>query len=645
MAKRIISVEIENCRAYCSKFNILNLPNGENVLIYGENGSGKSSLYKALNNYFSRSNQTSLSFVKNKYLEHEEGNIKIKFSDYDLPTKSIITGTEEEYTFGSTFSDNNVAFIQTAARIRGFLDYTDLLKVYLHTDVRPNLFDLIVLSLLGNHIPLSSGGIVPFKPKWVQLQRDLITDAYTRNDRCHKNGKRELPIFQIQLTSTLDSVFKELNRLLSSYFSELNIQIGYELLPLNFNYGYNKWEWNTTADLRLNVYKDGVLIHGDYSDYLNEARLSAIAICLYLASLLQNPSSVDLKLLYLDDVFIGLDSGNRIPILNILREEFSDYQKIISTYDRHWFELAKRQFEIYNDKSWSSLEIYVGTEVISGIKISKPILVKGSSHYEKAIRYLYDRERPDYPAAANYFRKSIEEIIKNFVPKYELSDADNTQLPEYKLTVLLSKTKRFLEKINSDTKEISKIIGLLQNLIHPLSHHEVSSQIYKAELEILENSIPKVKDLLRSLDISTNFKCVLSSKQIVKITYPIDLATGHFYYYELKLEDSLISLLNSGNYSLSFSKCYVVKSYSIINGNDGDKFNPRKNDPRFSYISLEDAINKIYLFLVQKGMKISKPTNYLTQIEYFDGTNWQPIEDLLKKLHTVKALPITVTLP
>lgn len=629
MGKRIVSLKINNCRAYCSNYDALTLPKGENVLIYGENGSGKSSLYKAMNNYFTKSNSPSLAFVKNRYLEHLEGEISITFSEFTNPLLQIISGTNEEYVFGSTGHDNNIEFIKTASLVNGFLDYTDLLKVYLHKEERPNLFDLIVLSLLGNHIPIASGGNFKFREKWEQLQNDLILNSYTRNDRYHKSAFRELPIYEVHLRSTLDLVFTELNRLLSVYFSDFNIQINYILLPLNFNYG-NKWEWYTTSDLRLDIIKDGVSIGGNYSDFLNEARLSAIAICLYLASLLQNPTNVELKILFLDDVFIGLDAGNRLPILNILRTEFNSYQKFISTYDRHWFELAKRQFEVYNDKSWSTLEIYVGSEIINHNTIPKPILISGMSNYEKAVQYLHDRIRPDYPASSNYFRKSVEELIQNLVPKYELVDTENILLADFKLTALLSKTKNFLEKINSDTTEIIKIIGLLQNLIHPLSHHEITSPIYKGELLILEDSIPRLKQLLTDLDIVNNYKCILGQGKNIKITITVDSATNHFYYYELKLKESIILNRNIGNPILSYSKCYLEKMYGTNNGAQIPSFSPIKSDVRFNYTSLENASDLIYNFiLAQNGFVFPKETNYLNLIEYYDGTNWTSINPLL----------------
>ncbi|MBN3923584.1 hypothetical protein [Nostoc sp. NMS4] len=38
-----------------------------------------------------------------------------------------------------------------------------------------------------------------------------------------------------------------------------------------------------------------------------------------------NPSSA-LKVLVLDDVLIGLDMSNRLPIIDILKDQFNDYQ-------------------------------------------------------------------------------------------------------------------------------------------------------------------------------------------------------------------------------------------------------------------------------------------------------------------------------
>jgi energy-coupling factor transporter ATP-binding protein EcfA2 len=627
MGKKITSIAINNFRGYFGEYDSINIPNGENLLVYGENGSGKSSLYKALNNFFISSRDLSVQYIKNRYLPNEPGGIQLQFSDYDTSTNEILSGTEVSHLFSDVNSDHNVLFIQNTALVKGFLDYTDLLKVYFHNEPEPNLFELIILSLLGEHIPHSTGGNFRFKERWKQLQNDLTKNAYTRNDRCHKNAIAFLPTFETHLRGTLDEVFTILNRYLFNYFKELNIELSYLLAPLTFNYG-NKWEWHTTEAFKLQVIKDGIPIAGGYNDFLNEARLSAIAICLYLASLRTNPATVDLKVLFLDDVFIGLDAGNRIPILNILRNEFPDYQKFISTYDRHWFELAKRHFQSSNNEKWKVIEMYVGfdTDPVSNNNINKPIIIEGDSHYDKAVRYLNHRSAPDFPASANYFRKALEELIKEFIPKWETADAESTQLPDYQLTQLVLRTKRFLTNSGNQTEYIDNINSLLSALLHPLSHHEITSPLYRGELSIIENNFKKLKEQLINLDPLNNFKCCLEPNKRIKLTFEIDVATNHYSFYELIIKEPL-TMIRNGALTPIISKvnCVADKCYGHNGTTPYPAFNPDKKNANFNYESLEDAYNRIHNFLIRTLGTFPKATNYLTTIEYHDGTNWQPI--------------------
>ncbi len=72
-----------------------------------------------------------------------------------------------------------------------------------------------------------------------------------------------------------------------------------------------------------------------------------------------------------------------------------------------FFELAKRKFEIEIPDKWKTAEFYVDYDIIGTQPFEKPIIVVGESHYEKAVKFLNDREKPDYPAASNYFRKAL----------------------------------------------------------------------------------------------------------------------------------------------------------------------------------------------------------------------------------------------
>jgi energy-coupling factor transporter ATP-binding protein EcfA2 len=627
---RITSIKLTNCRAYFGKYEPILLENGQNLIIYGENGSGKSSLFKAMENYFARSLDPSVTFIKNRYFETEPGSIEIIFSSFDATDGSRIAGPDQLTTFGSDFSNNNETYIRSASLIKGFLDYSNLLDVYLHKESRPNLFNLIVLNLLGNQFAVRSGGDFRFKQKWNELQHNLITDSRTRKSRQHQLSLIELRQYHTHLNSTLTSVFNELNRLLSTYFGDFQVSLSYELPEFTFQYGA-KWQWNTIASLKLRVFKDGVDISHDYRDSLNEARLSAFAICLYLASLKENPD-LELKLIYLDDVFIGLDAGNRIPILDILTNEFKDYQIIISTYDRHWFELAKRRFKALSQVNWLPVEFYVGQYEYNGGSIARPIVVLGNEYYDLGIKYLHDRSKPDYPAASNYFRKSLEELITTYIPKWETADAENTQIPDYQLTTLCNRTILFLDRTEQDTAYISNIISLLPALLHPLSHHEISAQVYKKELLLVEESITRLKEQLISLNIPLNYRCALEAGKRLKITFTVDAASNHYSFYEIILKEPLILKKQVDDVPV-FCKCscYADRVYGHNGSISYTSYNPNKRNPIFNYESLNSACEKIYSYLIKQPDfgHFQNTDNYLDQLMYHDGTNWKNITDLI----------------
>jgi|GEM_PF-2998776 len=54
--------------------------------------------------------------------------------------------------------------------------------------------------------------------------------------------------------------------------------------------------------------------------------------------------------------------------------------------------------------------------------------------------------------------------------------------------------------------------------------------------------------------------------------------------------------------------------------------NPDKKNAIFNYESLQNAYDRIHNFLIGTSIgTFPKATDYLTTIEYHDGTNWQPI--------------------
>ena len=153
----------------------------------------------------------------------------------------------------------------------------------------------------------------------------------------------------------------------------------------------------------------------DLHHFLNEARLSALAIALYLATLLIIPPS-RLRLLVLDDLLIGIDMSNRMAVLRILQERFSNWQIILMTHDRVWFEIVRMHTR--HSKTWlnGSLRSRPDAE-------GKPVpLWKGygegwNTNLEVAKRHL---EADDIRAAGVYARSAFEERLKRFCEDHQI---------------------------------------------------------------------------------------------------------------------------------------------------------------------------------------------------------------------------------
>lgn len=205
--------------------------------------------------------------------------------------------------------------------------------------------------------------------------------------------QKNLDDFNYGLSTTLNLLKNEAANILKRF--------GYPVI-LDFDFQ------GVTSDLENKCLKGNeVILRVDFLNtkfplahqFLNEAKLSAISLAIYLAALRVNPSSA-LKVLVLDDVLIGLDMSNRLPIIDILKDQFNDYQVFLMTYDKEWYEILKRHFP-----SWKTIELYAG----QCSDYEMPVLVENKKYLDKAKFYLQGN---DHKAAAIYLRTAFEVKIK-----------------------------------------------------------------------------------------------------------------------------------------------------------------------------------------------------------------------------------------
>jgi hypothetical protein len=185
--------------------------------------------------------------------------------------------------------------------------------------------------------------------------------------------------------------------------------------------------------------------------------------------------------------------------------------------------------------------------------------------------------------------------------------------------------------IQLSTTSINNILALLNTLIHPLSHYEISSPIYKGELQLIASHYEILLNQVTALDLLNDFKCVLEPAIKIRITFIVDQATQHFLHYEIVLKEPVIMLRNAvANSVLSKSACYVNKLYGYQNGNllPGG-FSPRKEHPNHSYISLKNATERIYAFVAAQGNIFPQSADFITDLEYYDVNLWKKLQPRL----------------
>ena len=86
--------------------------------------------------------------------------------------------------------------------------------------------------------------------------------------------------------------------------------------------------------------------------YLSESHLNSLGICLFLASAkLFNTTT---RFLVLDDIVTSFDLGHRRRLLRLIKEQFGDWQILLLTHERFWFEMTQKELV---QSGWLFLEV------------------------------------------------------------------------------------------------------------------------------------------------------------------------------------------------------------------------------------------------------------------------------------------------
>jgi hypothetical protein len=138
--------------------------------------------------------------------------------------------------------------------------------------------------------------------------------------------------------------------------------------------------------------------------FLNEAKLTQLALSVRFGATLAHLHESPLKLLVLDDLLISLDMNNRMKVVDIiLSETFAEHQKIILTHDLGFFNEFRRRIG-GRHAEWSFQRLV-------GSADSEIRLQDDKSQLQKAEEYLHGESLDE---AANCIRKAAEDTARRF---------------------------------------------------------------------------------------------------------------------------------------------------------------------------------------------------------------------------------------
>ena len=487
---KIINIEIKNFRAFPKPYCI-NLHNaGKKLLVYGENGSGKTSLYLALKYFFESGVDTTNGEIKGTGFEKHQnifakdpGHIKLRF-------RSNQSQKQEIYEWSESVKETNNDLIIEISKASGFLDYKDLLEVhYLQPEGESvNVFDLLVETLLADTVN-------PVTERTLAEAWEDIQGPYPRRNAKHQIAALEqrIEVFNDELVNRLVDLRPKVREILGRFGYKVDLNLNLDPKGIKYN-RENKSLENQRILLNVKFFDKDI---SERYLLLNEAKLSAIALAIYFSSILCLPKPKrGMRILALDDVLIGLDMSNRFPVLDILEEDFKDYQIFLMTYDKAWYEIVKQRTE---EKYWKYTEFYF--KATDEYEI--PVCKDDAPYLEKAKEYL---DESDYKACVVYLRTAFEETIKRFCEKKGLrvrycENPKKLDAQDFWEPIQTGKKKGGDSLL--ENKIVNKIEQYRTCVLNPLSHASIVNvsrgEIEEAikAIENLREELAKVKSVQR----------------------------------------------------------------------------------------------------------------------------------------------------
>lgn len=565
----------------------------QNLLLYGENGSGKSSIYWALYTFLQSAIKDPRSEIEKYFDPTKDQNLRNRFAQPDDESGIIVEFTapsggtikELKRNIDRTYSINTYrdTFTERALIGSDFINYKFLSKIYDFRNSEPiDLFEMFERDILM---------FIDFEEAYTEHDGTLSTKTYAsdwwkficeghktlpkntnkvaeRTDEYIRFQNETIPKFVGLLKSFLIDITKGANYLLEKEFKEdFRIKFDTDSIECVFNKridGKNKQKDGKLhkPKIPLQVFFD----HGSLTEankaiikphtFLNEARLTAIALAIRLSILDRRPTFPNsARILVLDDLLLSLDMSHRDKVLDILlSDSFIDtYQILILTHDRAFYNMCKNRIQDRFESGWIFKEMYQH-QTEAGIPC--PFIPEQGNYLDLAKKY---HKEFDYPASANYLRKETERVFKHLLPKNLcLYFKEDKGMVTLQLDNLISNFLKYFKELGGNIEPFEKLKEHKDLLLNPLSHDNTESPIYRRELD----NIIEILEKLNQLKVCTIGMDDYADQNIFEL-YETD-PTGENWVIEFTLKEIYRGIKDlDGQWYLSNPNCHFLTKQNI----------------------------------------------------------------------------------
>ena len=535
---------------------------GKHLLMYGENGSGKSSIYYALHclfqsplkrdagkKYFDENNEQHL-----KNLNNLSADSKI-WIDFVGKHPFIYILDKNGYNMTLLGGEHPLP-----ADINGcFINHQFIFHFFnFRNSQRINLFPVFIKDILpfckddrsGYHI----GQMYDDITSSIVKKGRHIDPAYITNIEYFNNEvKRVVENINLYASDVYNQYFKDANN------PELQIRLRYDS-NMDKPYGDPNEYWLKYDNIIERINENNAIIERKSSykklntpfigleisetingnprkvpkpqSYFNEAKLTAIALSVRFA-LLNLDKPADGRFLALDDMLISLDMSNRSKVVNFLLSISDKYKIYLFTHDRAFFEYFKHKSKRSFSSDWQYKEIYMDDK-------KEPYLKNSETYLGNAEHYIKQHE---YEIAGNFLRKEAEAFCKEFLPKKLHYTSEYSLLD---LNGLICNCKKFAEESGlADTTLFDELDDHRKFVLNPASHDSYDVVKYEHEVKKCFDTLTELRKI--------RFQTIFNKGQKVKFTLKTPAPNINEFEFEITICDDF-RLINQNGYAPVISK-------------------------------------------------------------------------------------------